>query len=161
MTCASVPVKARTEPAFTEFSPEHIGKDRHREKAVKEPGLSPGKAGGKALKDHGLCRFLPQGEQIRNKGSKVLHAHDQIFAVCSFHGEVIPQMDFADFFLEQKGKEFTNVLKIGPRQNRVGDHIWWISSVQKFKNHFPDWDFKYNLEKILLEIYELNKDRWK
>ena len=46
-------------------------------------------------------------------------------------------------------------------KNRIGDHIWWISSVQKFKNHFPDWDFKYNLEKILLEIYELNKDRWK
>ncbi len=25
--------------------------------------------------------------------------------------------------------------------NRVGDHIWWISDVTKFKEHYPNWDF--------------------
>ena len=29
--------------------------------------------------------------------------------------------------------------------NRIGDHIWWISDVSKFRSHFPDWHWKYNL----------------
>ncbi|MBF0476837.1 MAG: NAD-dependent epimerase/dehydratase family protein, partial [Deltaproteobacteria bacterium] len=27
--------------------------------------------------------------------------------------------------------------------NRIGDHIWYISDVRKFKAHYPGWDFKY------------------
>ncbi|OQY76000.1 MAG: NAD-dependent epimerase [Ignavibacteriales bacterium UTCHB2] len=44
--------------------------------------------------------------------------------------------------------------------NRIGDHIWWISDNSKFKNHFPSWDLKYDLKKILQEIYDINKERW-
>ncbi len=36
--------------------------------------------------------------------------------------------------------------------NRIGDHIWWISDVGKFKTHYPQWDFKYDLAGILSEI---------
>ncbi len=36
--------------------------------------------------------------------------------------------------------------------NRIGDHIWYISDVSKFKEHYPDWDFKYNIDKIFEEI---------
>jgi CDP-paratose 2-epimerase len=36
--------------------------------------------------------------------------------------------------------------------NRVGDHIWWISNVNKFKAHYPGWHFRYNLEDILVQI---------
>ena len=38
--------------------------------------------------------------------------------------------------------------------NRIGDHIWWISSVEKFKSHYPDWTFTYDVPAILREIYE-------
>jgi len=38
--------------------------------------------------------------------------------------------------------------------NRIGDHIWWISDVSKFKEHYPDWDFKYDIKAILKEIIE-------
>jgi CDP-paratose 2-epimerase len=38
--------------------------------------------------------------------------------------------------------------------NRIGDHIWWISDVSKFKEHYPDWNYKYNLQDILIQIYE-------
>jgi CDP-paratose 2-epimerase len=43
--------------------------------------------------------------------------------------------------------------------NRIGDHIWWISDVSKFKAHYPDWHWKYNINDILIQIYEstLNK----
>ena len=38
--------------------------------------------------------------------------------------------------------------------NRIGDHIWWISDVSKFKNHYPNWSFQYNINDILLQIYK-------
>lgn len=38
--------------------------------------------------------------------------------------------------------------------NRIGDHIWWISDVTKFKQHYPAWDWKYNLNDILVQIHD-------
>lgn len=38
--------------------------------------------------------------------------------------------------------------------NRIGDHIWWISDLTKFKSHYPGWNWKYGIEDILLEIHE-------
>jgi len=38
--------------------------------------------------------------------------------------------------------------------NRSGDHIWYISDVSKFKKHYPDWNFKYNIDDILKQICE-------
>ncbi|HEY2614553.1 MAG TPA: NAD-dependent epimerase, partial [Chthoniobacterales bacterium] len=37
--------------------------------------------------------------------------------------------------------------------NRIGDHIWWISDVRKFQGHYPGWKFRYDLREILQEIY--------
>lgn len=36
--------------------------------------------------------------------------------------------------------------------NRIGDHIWYISDVSKFKSHYPEWDFTYTIDDILEEI---------
>ncbi len=44
--------------------------------------------------------------------------------------------------------------------NRIGDHIWWISDVQKFKQHYPDWNLTYGITDILKEIYTKNISRW-
>jgi CDP-paratose 2-epimerase len=38
--------------------------------------------------------------------------------------------------------------------NRIGDHIWWISDVSKFKAHYPSWNWKYNIHDILTQIYQ-------
>ncbi len=38
--------------------------------------------------------------------------------------------------------------------NRVGDHIWYISDVRKFQNDYPNWSYKYSIENILCEIFE-------
>jgi CDP-paratose 2-epimerase len=43
--------------------------------------------------------------------------------------------------------------------NRSGDHIWYISDVTKFKNHYPDWEFKYSLTETLSQIFENLKSR--
>jgi CDP-paratose 2-epimerase len=38
--------------------------------------------------------------------------------------------------------------------SRIGDHIWWISDVRKFQEHYPGWSFRYGLREILEEIHE-------
>lgn len=37
--------------------------------------------------------------------------------------------------------------------NRIGDHIWYISDLSKFKDHYPNWSWKYNLDDILEQIH--------
>jgi CDP-paratose 2-epimerase len=44
--------------------------------------------------------------------------------------------------------------------NRIGDHMWWISSVDKFRRHYPGWELKHDVNSILTEIYEKNVERW-
>jgi CDP-paratose 2-epimerase len=36
--------------------------------------------------------------------------------------------------------------------NRIGDHIWYISDVSKFKRHYPKWQYKYDIDQIITEI---------
>jgi len=45
--------------------------------------------------------------------------------------------------------------------NRVGDHIWWISDVGRFEKDYPNWRLKHNVTDILSEIYEVNADLWR
>jgi CDP-paratose 2-epimerase len=44
--------------------------------------------------------------------------------------------------------------------NRIGDHIWYISDTRKFKSHYPAWQQKYDLRRLLEDIYEKNVERW-
>jgi CDP-paratose 2-epimerase len=45
-------------------------------------------------------------------------------------------------------------------ENRNGDHIWYISDVSKFKNDYPKWSYKYDLDMILLEIFNELRERF-
>ena len=44
-------------------------------------------------------------------------------------------------------------------ENRIGDHIWWISDVSRFKKDYPDWDYEYDIAKIMEEIHTGLKGR--
>jgi len=44
--------------------------------------------------------------------------------------------------------------------SRIGDHIWYISDMTKFKKQYPEWSWKYNLEDILSQMYEEMKKRF-
>ncbi len=51
--------------------------------------------------------------------------------------------------------EYLNKIKIKKKylkQNRIGDHIWYISNINKFKKHYPQWVQKYNNLKIIKEL---------
>ena len=55
------------------------------------------------------------------------------------------------------GRELNTTYK---DQNRVGDHIWWISDTSKFSSHYPGWQQKHDVPSILREIYDKNVERW-
>jgi CDP-paratose 2-epimerase len=40
------------------------------------------------------------------------------------------------------------------RSNRVGDHIWYISNLSKFKKSYPNWKQKYNTKSIIEELVD-------
>lgn len=44
--------------------------------------------------------------------------------------------------------------------NRSGDHIWYISDISKFKKHFKNWNYKYNLEDTLAQMFNNMKKRY-
>ena len=35
---------------------------------------------------------------------------------------------------------------------RSGDHIWYVSDVRKFKKDYPEWDYEYDIKRILTEM---------
>lgn len=54
------------------------------------------------------------------------------------------------------GKEFECEIT---NSARIGDHIWWISDVRKFQNHYPKWNFKYGIRDIIKEIIDVLKEK--
>jgi CDP-paratose 2-epimerase len=44
-------------------------------------------------------------------------------------------------------------------QNRIGDHICYISDLRKLKSHFPEWDITRSLEDILQEMVAAEMQR--
>jgi len=45
-------------------------------------------------------------------------------------------------------------------ENRIGDHMWYISDIRRFKNHYPSWGFTHDLRSILAEIHDSMAERW-
>lgn len=45
-------------------------------------------------------------------------------------------------------------------QNRVGDHIWYVSDIRRFQTHYPDWEFTHDLRSIMTEISDRMAERW-
>ncbi len=37
-------------------------------------------------------------------------------------------------------------------QARIGDHIWYVSDIRKFRSHYPDFEYQYDTDRILEEI---------
>jgi CDP-paratose 2-epimerase len=43
--------------------------------------------------------------------------------------------------------------------NRIGDHIWWISDIRRFQSHYPEWKITYDIRTILAEIHDVMRSR--
>ena len=104
--------------------------------------------------------FGYKGKQVRDN----IHSHDLVNKFWEFYknpkfGEVYNtgggldsncSMLEAIQLIEKKTKIKMNYeIK---KNNRVGDHIWWISDTRKFKNHYPKWKQKYDLDSIIEDV---------
>ncbi len=47
------------------------------------------------------------------------------------------------------------------KQNRIGDHIWWITDNSKLKKDYPNWKIKYSLNKSLEQMIEFEYNQKK
>jgi CDP-paratose 2-epimerase len=45
-------------------------------------------------------------------------------------------------------------------ESRIGDHVWWIGNVNRFRSHYTGWRQSYTIHDILRESYEVNVGRW-
>lgn len=44
---------------------------------------------------------------------------------------------------------------------RRGDHIWWIGDIGRFQSHYPEYKLTYDVNAILREIHDMNRERWR
>ena len=102
-----------------------------------------------------------KGKQVRDN----IHSHDLVEAFWQFisaprSGEVYnmggsrhsncSMLEAIDLCQEISGKKLSWTYV---EDNRIGDHIWWISDVRKFQGHYPQWKYRYDLKGILKEIH--------
>ena len=45
-------------------------------------------------------------------------------------------------------------------ENRIGDHMWYVSDIRRFQDHYPDWKMKHNMASIMGEIHDKMAERW-
>ena len=78
------------------------------------------------------------------KYGKIYNIGGSRFSNCS----IIEALELVEKITKIKIKK--NIVK----KNRVGDHIWYISNIHKFKKDYPNWKQKYNTKKIIEELVE-------
>ncbi len=39
-------------------------------------------------------------------------------------------------------------------QNRIGDHIWYVSDLSRFKQHYPGWQPRFGIEATLIQLHD-------
>jgi CDP-paratose 2-epimerase len=113
--------------------------------------------------------FGYNGKQVRDN----IHSYDLVSAFHEFYlnpriGEVynIGGSRYSNISMLESIDKISNILNTKlkytiSKENRIGDHIWYISDVTKFKTHYPNWNYKYNIDMIINEMIdsELKNER--
>lgn len=121
---------------------------------------------------HGFLSYLVKCKSTYNvfgfKGKQVrdnIHARDLVSAIHEFYKKPNPAQVYNIGGGRKNSCSILEAIKLirnitGKTTNykildkpRVGDHIWWITNNNKFKDHYPDWKITYDLEDIIKEIY--------
>lgn len=113
-----------------------------------------------AVRGRSYTVFDYKGKQVRDN----IHSKDLISAFWYFYlnpriGEVyniggsrfsnISVLEAVRIVKEISGYKLKYTISEHPR---IGDHIWYISDVRKFKKHYPEWEYTYDIKKIINEI---------
>lgn len=104
--------------------------------------------------------FGYKGKQVRDN----IHSYDLIQAFWNFfnaprQGEVynmggarfsnVSMLEAIRLIKEISGHQLNYTIT---ENNRIGDHIWYVSDVDKFKSHYPAWELTYDIPTILAEM---------
>lgn len=115
----------------------------------------------KAIRKEKLTIFGHKGYQVRD----VIHAEDlanlfyafvsrprpgEVYNVGGGRSNSISLLEAIDLIDEVTGCR----LKYDFGKEREGDHIWWISNLDKVRSHFPEWNLRHDLRNIFTELYE-------
>lgn len=104
--------------------------------------------------------FGHKGKQVRDN----IHSADLISAFWEFHQNPRPgavynmggsrHSNISMLEAIRKIKEFSGheLQYTISDQARIGDHIWYVSDVRKFQNHYPFWKYEYDIDRILKEM---------
>lgn len=110
--------------------------------------------------------FGYKGKQVRDN----IHSYDLVNAFDHFYQRPSPGAvyniggsRFSNVSLQEAvamteeivGKKMTTQYE---EANRIGDHIWWISDVNRFQKDYPGWSLTYNCRDIIEQIFALQKD---
>jgi CDP-paratose 2-epimerase len=105
--------------------------------------------------------FGYKGKQVRDN----IHSHDLVAAFWEFFqkprsGEVYniggsrhsncSMLEAIDLCEEISGRKLQWKYE---EDNRIGDHIWYVSDVRRFQSHYPNWEYRYGLHELLNEIH--------
>ena len=111
--------------------------------------------------------FGYKGKQVRDN----IHSHDLVNAFWHFvceprcgevynigggHHSNCSMLEAIHTAQRLAGKELSYSLSDDARS---GDHIWWISDVRKFQTHYPNWQYAYDMERILEEIVAATQEK--
>ena len=114
--------------------------------------------------------FGYKGKQVRDN----IHSFDLVNMFWEFHqnpkqGEVynvgggrnnstsiLEAIDTINEIAETNWKNYTI-----SEENRIGDHIWYITDLSKFKKDYPNWDITISLRETIKEMVEFEKSKIK
>ncbi|PHQ82142.1 MAG: NAD-dependent epimerase [Phycisphaera sp.] len=116
-----------------------------------------------ALDEDPYTIFGYKGKQVRDQ----IHCHDVINAFWNFaqnprpgevynlgggKGNAASLQECVTMIEERTGKKPKLTYS---DTNRIGDHICYYSDLRKLKEHYPNWDLTYSLDKIVDEMIEV------
>jgi CDP-paratose 2-epimerase len=81
----------------------------------------------------------------------------EVFNIGGSRFSNISMLEAINFLQNYLSKELNYTLSDSARQ---GDHIWYISDVNKFQNQYPDWKYSYTIEQTMIEMVEATKERY-
>jgi len=115
-----------------------------------------------AMEDRPYTIFGYKGKQVRDN----IHSADLINAFWHYYqnpriGEVynmggsrnsnISILEAIKKIKDISGKEISFTVS---EDARSGDHMWYISDIRKFRSHYPDFEYDYDIDRILAEMLQ-------
>jgi CDP-paratose 2-epimerase len=112
--------------------------------------------------------FGYKGKQVRDN----IHSWDLVNMFWEFHqnpkqGEVYNVgggrdnstsiLEAIDTINKIAGKNWSNYSQ--SEHNRIGDHIWYISDLKKFRTHYPNWNITIDLEETIKQMVDFEKSK--